>query len=41
MVRIAVKALRVVNTMPKWKSGRQKGQPVRVKYTLLITFRLS
>ena len=33
-------ALRVVNAMPKWKPGLQKGQPVRVKYTLPVTFRL-
>ena len=34
-------AVRVVGTMPKWKPGMQKGEPVRVKYTLPITFRLS
>ena len=34
-------ALRVVNAMPKWKPGMQKGQAVRVKYTIPITFRLS
>jgi len=33
-------ALRVVNAMPKWTPGRQKGQPVRVKYTLPVSFRL-
>ena len=33
-------ALRVVNAMPKWTPGRQKGQPVSVKYTLPVTFRL-
>ena len=33
-------ALRVVNAMPKWTPGRQKGQPVRVKYTLPVNFRL-
>ena len=33
-------ALRVINTMPKWKPGMQKGQPVRVKYTVPVTFRL-
>lgn len=33
-------ALRVVNAMPKWTPGRQKGQPVRVKYTMPVTFRL-
>ena len=34
-------ALRVVNAMPKWTPGKQKGQPVRVKYTIPISFRLS
>jgi len=33
-------ALRVVNAMLKWTPGRQKGQPVRVKYTLPVSFRL-
>ncbi|MDH6358107.1 energy transducer TonB [Parabacteroides sp. PF5-9] len=33
-------ALRVVNTMPKWKPGMQRGKPVRVKYTVPIMFRL-
>lgn len=33
-------ALRVVNAMPKWTPGMQKGQVVRVKYTIPITFRL-
>ena len=33
-------ALRVINTMPKWKPGMQKGQAVAVKYTLPVMFRL-
>ena len=33
-------AIRVVSSMPNWIPGRQKGMPVRVKYTLPITFRL-
>lgn len=33
-------ALRVINTMPKWSPGKQRGKPVRVKYTVPITFRL-
>ena len=33
-------ALRVVNAMPKWQSGMQNGEAVRVKYTVPITFRL-
>jgi len=34
-------AVRVIKAMPKWKPGMQKGQPVRVKYTIPVTFRLS
>lgn len=33
-------ALRVINGMPKWKPGTQKGEPVRVKYTVPVVFRL-
>ncbi len=33
-------ALRVVNTMPKWKPGMQRNKPVRVKYTVPVMFRL-
>jgi TonB family protein len=33
-------ALRLVNAMPKWTPGKQGGVPMRVKYTIPITFRL-
>ena len=33
-------ALRVVKSMPKWKPGQVNGRPVRVQYTLPITFKL-
>lgn len=33
-------AIRVVKSMPKWIPGKQNGQPVRVKYTFPVTFRL-
>lgn len=33
-------ALRVVMSMPKWKPGMQNGHPVKVYYTLPITFML-
>ena len=33
-------ALRVVNSMPNWTPGMQDGKPVRVKYTIPVTFRL-
>ena len=32
--------LRLVSIMPKWKPGTQRGQPVRVKYTMPVNFRL-
>ena len=34
-------AVRVVQSMPKWKPGKQRGKPVRVAYTLPINFQLS
>lgn len=34
-------ALRIVNAMPNWTPGRQNGKPVRVKYTVPITFKLT
>ncbi|MCF8343163.1 MAG: energy transducer TonB [Bacteroidales bacterium] len=34
-------ALRVVQDMPKWKPGIQRGKPVRVQYNLPIKFTLS
>ncbi len=33
-------ALRVVNSLPKWKAGMQRGKPVRVSYTVPINFQL-
>ena len=33
-------ALRVINTMPKWKPGMQRGKPVRVNFTVPVMFRL-
>ena len=29
-------AVRVVKEMPKWKPGKQRGKPVRTKYTLPV-----
>jgi TonB family protein len=34
-------AIRLINSMPKWKPGEEKGEPVRVKFTMPINFRLS
>ena len=33
-------AIRVLEGMPQWKPGMQNGAPVRVKYTVPVTFRL-
>ena len=33
-------AIRVIKAMPKWIPGRNNGQPVKVTYTLPVTFRL-
>lgn len=34
-------ALRIVNMMPKWTPGKQRGKEVRVRFTIPVTFRLS
>ncbi|QIA08215.1 energy transducer TonB [Draconibacterium halophilum] len=34
-------ALRVVKSLPKWKPGKQRGEPVRVQYTVPINFALN
>ncbi len=33
-------ALRVVSKMPRWKPGKQRNQPVRVRFTLPVRFTL-
>ena len=33
-------AMRVIRTMPRWRPGYMKGQPVRVQYQVPITFKL-
>ncbi len=33
-------AMRVIKAMPKWKPGKQRGKPVRVRYTVPVLFRL-
>lgn len=33
-------ALRLISSMPKWKPGKQNGQPVAVRYTVPVMFRL-
>jgi TonB family protein len=39
--KLDAEALRVVNAMPKWQPGKQRGQEVNVKYTIPVTFRLA
>ena len=34
-------AVRVVKSMPKWNPGKKGGIPVRVEYTMPVTFRLA
>lgn len=33
-------AVRVIQSMPRWKAGRQRGSAVRVRFTLPVVFRL-
>ena len=33
-------AMRVIKAMPKWNPGKQRGTPVRVKYTVPVLFKL-
>ena len=33
-------AIRVVNAMPRWTPGEQRGKPVKVKYVLPVVFKL-
>ena len=33
-------AVRVIQSMPKWKPGKQRGSTVRVRFTLPVVFRL-
>ncbi len=34
-------AIKAIMAMPKWTPGKVKGEPVRMKYTVPVTFRLS
>lgn len=37
---LAEEAIRVLKTSPKWEPGKQRNQPVRVKYTLPVAFQI-
>ena len=39
--QLDTEAIRVIRSMPNWKPGIQKGKPVRVRFTLPVTFRLT
>ena len=34
-------AVRVIHSMPNWEPGKQDGQPVRVRFTMPISFKLN
>ena len=38
--QLDAEAIRIVSIMPKWKPGSQRGKPVRVAYTMPLTFSL-
>ena len=33
-------AIRIIRSMPNWIPGKQRGEPVRVRFTLPVMFRL-
>ena len=39
--QLDAEAIRVIRSMPNWKPGMQRGKPVRVRFTLPVTFRLT
>lgn len=39
--QLDAEAIRLVRNMPNWKPATQKGKPIRVRYTIPVTFRLS
>ena len=39
--QLDAEALRVVNAMPNWTPGKDKGEPVRTRFTLPVSFRLA
>ena len=38
--QLDAEAIRVIRSMPNWTPGKQKGEPVRVRFTIPVTFRL-
>ncbi len=39
-VNLDKEAVRVIKSMPRWTPGKQRGKPVRVRFTLPVLFRL-
>ena len=39
-IYLDMEAVRVIESMPKWKPGKHKGKPVRVYFTMPIVFSL-
>ena len=37
---LSEEAIRVLQQSPKWSPGKQRNQPVRVRYTLPVEFRI-
>ena len=37
---LGAEAIRVANLMPKWIPGKQRGKPVKIRYTLPVRFKL-
>lgn len=38
--QLDAEAIRIVRNMPNWTPGKQKGEPVRVRFTLPVSFKL-
>ena len=38
--QLDAEAIRIIRSMPNWTPGKQRGEPVRVRFTLPVTFRL-
>ncbi len=39
--QLDAEAIRIIRSMPNWKPGKQRGEPVRVNFTIPITYRLA
>ena len=39
--QLDAEAIRIIRSMPNWTPGKQRGEPVRVRFTLPVAFRLN